>query len=48
MEKKSAYDLIEIIGKLWPLVLIVFVIIVFILKWNTIWNFIGSLSGIKF
>jgi len=23
MEKKSAYDLIEIIGKLWPLVLIV-------------------------
>ena len=48
MEKKSAYDLIEIIGKLWPLVLIVFVIIVFILKWKTIWNFIGSLSGIKF
>jgi hypothetical protein len=47
MEKKSAYDLIEIIGKLWPLVLTVFVIIVFIMKWKTIWNFIGSLTGIK-
>lgn len=47
MEKKSIIEIIEIIGKQWPFLLTVFVIVVTILKWKTIWKFVTNMSGIK-
>lgn len=42
----NAIKLIEAIGKQWPFLLVVFLIIVVIIKWHSIWNFIASLNQI--
>ena len=44
---ENALKIIEAITKQWPFLLILFVITIFILKWNTIWKFIESISQIK-
>jgi Flp pilus assembly protein TadD len=36
--------LLDIIGKLWPLVITIFLIVVIIIKWRTIWKAVGSFS----
>lgn len=40
----KATEIIESIGKQWPFLITLFLIIVFILKWKTIWNFISCVS----
>jgi len=44
---ENTLKIIETVGKQWPFFLILFVIIVFILKWKTIWDFVASISQIK-
>lgn len=43
----KATEIIESIGKQWPFLITVFLIIVFILKWKTIWTFVSSISALK-
>ena len=47
MENKNVFEIIETIGKQWPFVLVIFIIIVTIVKWKTIWGAIANLSGVR-
>lgn len=44
---ENTLKIIETIGRQWPFLLVIFVIIIFIIKWNTIWAFIGGITNIK-
>ena len=47
MENKDILEIIETIGKQWPFLLVLFIIIVTFAKWKTIWTAVANLSGIK-
>lgn len=47
MENKDIFEIIETIGKQWPFLLVLFIIVVTFAKWKTIWAAITNLSGIK-
>ena len=47
MENNSTLEIIVTIMKQWPFLLVVFIIIVTIAKWKTIWAAIANLSGVK-
>jgi predicted Zn-dependent protease len=44
---ENAIKIIGTIGKQWPFLLVLFFIIIFILKWKTIWEFIASITQIR-
>jgi len=43
----KATEVIESIGKQWPFLLTVFLIIIFVLKWKTIWTLVSTISALK-
>ncbi len=44
---ENVLKIIEGIGNQWPLFLEIFIFIIFILKWKTIWAFIASITQIR-
>lgn len=44
---ENAIEIIEAIGEQWPMVLVLFIIGIFIIKWNTLWGIIASISQVK-
>lgn len=44
---ENTIKLLDIIGKLWPLVITIFAIVVFLIKWKAIWNAVGNLRKVK-
>lgn len=44
---ENILKIIEVIGKQWPFLIVLFVITVFIIKWNSIWALVESITHIK-
>jgi hypothetical protein len=45
--EQNTIEIIKTIGSQWKFLLVVFLIVVFIIKWKTIWSFIGNFTQIR-